>query len=91
MQQTPNNPQTSEQFDRFLVTLCKTFNSGDYICHKNLMDAGLVMFAKANEHDVKIYSGRNGYYYKMIPLTGSEPVMHPVPDSTPSHNVHPTR
>lgn len=40
----------------------KTFKEGEIICHKNNWDAGMYLFFKASDDDVKNYSNKNGLY-----------------------------
>lgn len=44
----------------------KTFNEGDKILHMDNFDKGVEIFIKASRDDVKYFSGRNGYYLKLI-------------------------
>jgi len=53
---------------QYEVKLCRKFVKGDVICHKNNLDAGFTMFFHATDDDVLTYSGKNGYYYKLVKI-----------------------
>lgn len=44
----------------------KTFKKGDKILHINNFNNGIETFIEANNDDVKSFSGKNGYYLKLI-------------------------
>ena len=49
---------------KFIKT--KTFKKGDKILHMNNFNNGIETFIEANGDDVKDFSGKNGYYLKLI-------------------------
>ena len=51
---------------KYEIKLCRKFKEKDIICHKNNLDVGFVMFFHATDFDVLTYSGKNGYYYKLV-------------------------
>jgi len=54
------------KIQQYELKLCRKFQEGDIICHKRNMDVGFLMFATATDYDVCNYSGKNGYYYKLV-------------------------
>jgi len=44
----------------------KTFKVGDKILHMNNFDNGVESFVEANNDDLNDFSGKNGYYLRLM-------------------------
>ena len=52
--------------DEYQLVKVTEFKEGDVICHERNLKQGFYSFFKATDDDELNYSGKNGYYYKLV-------------------------